>query len=122
MTIKRDGRSDAFFDGALRDELVIRRCGECGRWYAPDAAGCTGCGAPKLEWATAAGTGTLVSWAAVYSRDGGRTAHIGLVELPEGPWLQAALSGVDTPVEGLALKARFTPQEEGEPLLEFVPA
>jgi len=122
MTIKRDGRSDAFFDGAARGELVIRKCGECGKWYAPDATGCTGCGAQKLEWAAAAGTGTLVSWAAVHSRRGGGAARIGLVELPEGPWLQTALADVDAPAEGLALKARFTPQEEGEPLLEFVPA
>jgi uncharacterized OB-fold protein len=122
MTIRRDGRSDAFFDGALRDELVVRRCGECGRWYAPDATGCTGCGAARLEWATAAGTGSLVSWATVHSRGGGPALHIGLVELTEGPWLQAALAEVDAPAEGLPLRARFVRPEEGEPLLEFVPA
>ncbi|GAA0966806.1 Zn-ribbon domain-containing OB-fold protein [Actinocorallia libanotica] len=122
MTIRRDGRTDAFFDGALRGELVVRRCGECGRWYAPDAAGCAGCGAQRLEWAAAEGTGTLVSWAAGPGRGGGPAARIGLVELAEGPWLHAALADVDAPAEGLALRARFTPQEEGEPLLEFVPA
>ena len=33
--LRRDGRTDAFFDGAASDQLVIKRCEPCDRRLAP---------------------------------------------------------------------------------------
>ncbi|MGH3391657.1 MAG: Zn-ribbon domain-containing OB-fold protein, partial [Actinomadura sp.] len=98
--LRRDGRTDAFFDGAAEDRLMIRRCEPCDRWYAPDATDCPGCGAEDLGWAAATGTATLVTWAVSHGRPraDGRAPEpvpLALVELAEGPWLHGRLTGVD---------------------------
>ncbi|GAA0322952.1 OB-fold domain-containing protein [Actinoallomurus spadix] len=117
--VRRDGRSDPFFDGAARDRLVIRHCPPCDHWYAPDAGGCPECGAEELEWAEASGRAVLVSWAVAHPR-GGEPAPLALVELAEGPWMYGRLHGVTSPREGLPLRARFVHPDEGEshPLFE----
>ena len=61
--LRRDGRTDAFFDGAAADRLMIKRCGACARWYAPDASECQDCG-EELAWAVASGLASLSTGAA----------------------------------------------------------
>jgi len=126
--LRRDGRTDPFFDGAASGRLVIRRCPSCGHWSAPDQGTCAECGEEGLEWAGASGAATLVSWTIVHGRPAGDgtvppPAILGLVELAEGPWLHARLDGV-TPAdlhENLPLQARFEHPDEGEPFLLFHP-
>src|SRR4051812_11280057 len=118
-TLRRDGRTDPFFDGAAEGKLMIRRCADCAHWHAPDATGCHDCGGEHLDWAQARGTAVLVTWATAHSRQGGEAAHLAMVELAEGPWLYARLDGVTRPREELALRAHFLPQPEGEPYLVF---
>jgi uncharacterized protein len=113
MTVRRDGRTDAFFDGAVRDRLMIRRCEPCGRWYAPDASGCPRCGSEDLAWAEASGEAILVSWAVAHSRTAA-PAPLALVELAEGPWMYGRLDEVGAPREGLPLRARFVHPDDGE--------
>ncbi|RAY16418.1 hypothetical protein DPM19_05965 [Actinomadura craniellae] len=128
-TLRRDGRTDPFFDGAADDRLVIRRCADCDRWHAPDATGCPECGGDRLEWAAADGRAELVTWAVLHGRPGPdgtapEPALLALVELAEGPWLQARLDGV-APAglrAGLPLRAAFGHPEEGELHLLFRPA
>jgi uncharacterized OB-fold protein len=127
--LRRDGRTDPFFDGATADRLMIRRCEDCGHWFAPDASGCPGCDGDRLTWAPAAGTATLVSWAVAHPRprDDGAVrppVFLGLVELTEGPWLHVRLDGLDRGMlsEGLPLVATFRHPEEGEAYLVFRPA
>ncbi len=115
--IRRDGRTDPFFDGTAADRLMIRRCADCDRWFAPDASGCPGCGAEELSWAEASGAAELVTWTTTHSRSG-ETALLALVELAEGPWLYTRLTAV-TPVEGLALRAVYEHPAEGESYLLF---
>jgi uncharacterized OB-fold protein len=112
-TIRRDGRTDPFFDGAAGDRLVIRRCGACGRWSAPDASGCPDCGTDELTWAEASGDAVLVSWAVAHSRTAD-PAPLALVELAEGPWMYGRLDAVAAPREGLPLRACFVHPDEGE--------
>jgi uncharacterized OB-fold protein len=111
--IRRDGRTDPFFDGAAEDRLVVRRCEPCGRWFAPDASGCPGCGTDEPAWAEASGEAVLVSWAVAHSRTG-ETATLALVELAEGPWMYGRLAAVTAPREGLPLHAIFIHPDEGE--------
>jgi uncharacterized OB-fold protein len=124
--LRRDGRTDAFFDGAADDRLMIRRCEPCDRWFAPDASGCPGCGREDLDWAAASGTATLVTWAVSHGRrreDGTapEPVPLALVELAEGPWLHGRLTGVDVTGlhAGLPLVATFEHPDEGEACLLF---
>ena len=132
--VRRDGRTDAFFDGAAADRLMIRRCTACDHWYPPDASDCAACGGTDLAWARAEGRATLVTWAVSHPRprdrdpgDGeaaGSPTLLALVELAEGPWLHTRLDGIapgTTPAEGLPLVAAFEHPEEGEPHLVFRP-
>ena len=124
--VRRDGRGDAFFDGAAADRLVIKRCGGCASWYAPDANECPACGG-ELGWATASGRATLISWAISHGRPPGDgpvpPPVLALVELREGPWLHSRLIGADRADlrEGLPLRAHFEHPEEGESYLVFRP-
>lgn len=127
--LRRDGRTDAFFDGAAEGRLVVKRCGPCDRWFGPDAGGCPGCGADTLSWAEAQGTATLVTWAVSHGRPepggtGPEPAVLALVELAEGPWLHARLTGLGAvrPHEGQPLRARFVRPGHGEPYVLFEPA
>ncbi|MFB4316161.1 Zn-ribbon domain-containing OB-fold protein [Actinomadura sp. 21ATH] len=118
--LRRDGRTDPFFDGTAADRLVIRRCEPCDRWYAPDQGACPECGSEDLAWADAEGTATLVTWTVAHGR-GTEPATLALVELAEGPWLHARLDGLDPADlrEGLPLRATFVHPDEGESYVLF---
>ncbi|TDB91698.1 hypothetical protein E1264_00925 [Actinomadura sp. KC216] len=120
--LRRDGRTDPFFDGTAAGRLVVRRCAPCDRWLAPDAAACPGCGDEDPGWAEASGEATLVTWTIVHRPDE-PPAFLALVELAEGPWLHARLDGVDRDGlrEGLPLRAAFVHPDEGESYVLFRP-
>jgi uncharacterized OB-fold protein len=121
--VRRDGRTDAFFDAAAANRLMIKRCAECRHWAAPDASDCTGCGGAELTWAEASGDATLVSWAVAHGKPGAASASavLALVELAEGPWLHTRLDGADPAGldAGLPLRAHFEHPAEGESVLVF---
>ncbi|GAA4371423.1 MULTISPECIES: Zn-ribbon domain-containing OB-fold protein [Actinomadura] len=118
--LRRDGRTDPFFDGTAAGRLVVRRCEACDRWFAPDASGCPGCGEEDLGWAEASGAATLVTWTVLPKEP---PVFLALVELAEGPWLHARLDGVERADlrEGLALRAAFEHPDEGESYVLFRP-
>lgn len=111
--IRRDGRTDAFFDGAADDRLMLRRCEPCDQWFAPDANDCPECGEEELTWSAASGEGTLVTWTVAHSRHA-EPATLAIVELAEGPWLRTRLDGVTELREGLPLHAHFVHPADGE--------
>ena len=126
--LRRDGRTDPFFDGTAAGRLVIKRCDPCDRWFAPDTADCPGCGEEDLAWAEASGEAALVTWTVSHGRpaENGTVpppACLALVELAEGPWLYARLDGVDRAAlrEGLPLRAAFVHPEDGESYVLFRP-
>jgi uncharacterized OB-fold protein len=119
--IRRDSRCEPFFDAAARDQLLIKRCAECGRWFPAETPGCAQCGAGDLRWAQACGDGSLVSWAVVPP-----ATVLALVELEEGPWLHTQLRcGQTDPAGGLRagmpVTVRFVHPEEGESYPVFLP-
>ena len=91
-----DEASRPFFDGALREELMILRCAACGHrmWGAshsgslPVQPRCHECFAPDLEWVPASGRATLYSFAVMHQPYPGFEDavpyNIALVELEEG--------------------------------------
>ncbi|WP_141576945.1 Zn-ribbon domain-containing OB-fold protein [Actinomadura sp. WMMA1423] len=119
--LRRDGRTDPFFDGAASDRLVVQRCEACDRWFAPDASSCPGCGEENLAWAEASGAATLVTWTILPKE---QPVFLALVELAEGPWLHTRLDGVTRADlrEGLPLRAVFEHPDEGESFVLFRPA
>lgn len=96
--VTRDARTEEFFDAAAHDRLAIRRCASCNHASSPEARTCTACGSTELNWDTASGAATLVSWAVVHHPPHPDFADqvpfpIGLVELAEGPWFNARIVG-----------------------------
>ncbi len=128
LVVQRDDASAPFFDAAAHGRLLIRRCGACGRYLPPQQTTCVDGG--ELEWVTASGSATLVTWAVdhapapspVLLDASGAATVIGVVELAEGPWMNAALPGVDAAalVAGMALQVDFV--DFGEHVPVFVPA
>lgn len=126
--VVRDERSAEFFDAANRGALAVRRCTGCGHWLEPEARTCTSCGGSDLKWLDANGTGELVSWSVVHhpphpSFAGLVPFAVGLIELVEGPWVEARLTDVDLGAlrVGLPLRATFVHPEEGDAFPVFAP-
>ena len=119
--VRRDARSDEFFAAAAADQLAIRRCTRCRHTLSPEGRTCTACGSADLGWDTATGSATLVSWAVVHHPPHPDFADqvpfpIGLVELDEGPWINARIvdANVDGLRAGLALRVAFVHPEIGD--------
>jgi uncharacterized OB-fold protein len=56
----RDGQP--WWDGLARHELLVQRCGACGRLRWPPRAMCGECGGLLWEWHRASGRATVASW------------------------------------------------------------
>jgi uncharacterized OB-fold protein len=118
--LQRDSLSGPFFDAADRDELLLRQCRSCRHILAPDRVSCTKCASHDLDWFTASGSATLVSWAVHHAlaslSDPDQPAVLATVELVEGPWLQLQL--IDNDGSGLAvgdpLAVEFVTPDRGE--------
>src|SRR6185437_9858099 len=113
-----------FFDALREGRLLLRRCVPHGHVSAPEVVFCAECGSSDLEWMPAEGIGSVVSWTAIHSRpdESGNTtigAHIGLVELGEGPWLLARLVTDDPDRVRTGAAVTLHVIEAGEPLPAF---
>ncbi|MGW5113109.1 Zn-ribbon domain-containing OB-fold protein [Nocardia sp. NPDC004123] len=80
----------------VEDTLMIRRCAECDRVFAPLATCCSLCASEDLEWVPSSGAGAILSWRVV-DRAGARgeltSLTIAIVELDEGPWVYTSIEG-----------------------------
>jgi uncharacterized OB-fold protein len=127
--IDRDPPSAPFFDGTARGELLLRACTGCRHRMEPAAAICSRCGSRELDWRPASGRGTVVSWTVVHSRagegagEGVRRTPVAIVELAEGPWLEAQLVDVapDDVVGAMPVLVGFERADGGEALPVFRP-
>ena len=107
-----DPLTGEFFAGAARGELVIPRCGECGRFVWYPAAECPFCAAAEgaLEWVPVSGDATLFSWAVVRRAFLPAFAEMvpfvtALVALAEDPAVRLCTYVVDTEPEQLRADA-----------------
>ncbi|MEV1176199.1 OB-fold domain-containing protein [Nonomuraea sp. NPDC049784] len=121
--VHRDAATAEFFDGTARGELLIRRCDQCGAFAAPQARTCPGCASPEPSWTPAAGTGLVVSWSVVHTK-GAPPIVVAIVELDEGPWLQAQITGAapEDVYGGMPVRVAFERPEGGEAIPVFRPA
>lgn len=113
----RDAASAAWFDGLASGQLLIKQCRLCGHRGRPDTVACSECRSEDLEWARAAGAGTIVC--VIIDHGTGEPAVLGLVELDEGPWLSARLSGVSRPAAGTRVSLSVHHAEDSEPIPVF---
>ena len=126
--VQRDEDSAAFFDGTAEGVLKTRQC-ENGHFMPPTqgyggpAVRCHTCHTENISWVPVSGDASLVSWVVVHARDGSSQTVAGIVELAEGPWMQALID-VDTDAglkAGSALAVGFVPTDGGEVIPAFKP-
>ncbi|MFJ9565203.1 Zn-ribbon domain-containing OB-fold protein [Streptomyces fuscichromogenes] len=116
---RRDTASAAWFDGLSAGVLLIRRCDACDHHCRPDAMACTACESRSLRWIEAAGTARVVAGVSTPDRSGGSTVQA-LVELTEGPWLFAPVTGAaSAPAPGTPLVLTILRPDRGEPIPAF---
>jgi len=119
-----------YFAGAMRGELRIQRCTECGKHQHYPRVLCSHCGADAIEWITASGRGTLYSFTVI--RQNGVPVFkerqpfvVALVDLDEpGARMIASMPTVE-PAEariGMAVRAVFRPVSDDVALVDFEPA
>jgi uncharacterized OB-fold protein len=95
VAVHRDADSAGFFDGSAEGTLMARRC-ENGHFMPPTQGygppvRCHVCSSPDIAWAPVSGKASLVTWVVIRARDGAVESVAGIVELEEGPWMQALL-------------------------------
>jgi len=126
-TVVRDKDSEEFFEGTANGVLLVRQC--VNGHYLPPTQGqgpairCHTCLSDELSWVPSSGEATLVSWVVPHARTGEATSVAAIVELAEGPWMNALIDAEpDDPrlQVGLPLTVTFLPTE-GEVLPAFRP-
>lgn len=90
--------SRPFWDFAQARELRMQRCAACSYLRWPPGPVCPRCWSPDAEWEELSGRGVLQSWV-VYRRQYDEAFPVpftvGLVELDEGPRMEALLTGLE---------------------------
>jgi uncharacterized OB-fold protein len=135
--VVRDERSAEFFDAAAEGTLLYQKCANCGYAQLPIGAGtvgtrCRNCGRTEAHWTPASGAATLISWTSSPLRTAEGTVPgpvIGLLELAEGPWLEAQLHGLSGDAtmgnpqlaEGAPFAVAFERPEGSEAIPVFLP-
>jgi uncharacterized protein len=100
------------FRGRLRQQLLVNRCADCGRWHAPPKPVCPECWSSEVAPATVEGAGVvyLLTWlhqgppAAGVSYDS--PYPVVTVELDEQPGLRFTSTIVDTDPTEIVIGAR----------------
>jgi uncharacterized OB-fold protein len=82
-----------------KNRLLGLKCRDCGTITAPPRMTCCKCSGYELEPVDLSGNGKIVTFTSVHvptqCRQGQQPYLVVMVELDEGPWLMANLSGAD---------------------------
>ncbi len=127
--------SDIFYEQYLHEEkLMSSRCKKCGALYLPPRPICIECHDTNMEWEEIKGQGKLAAFTLIniaptfmqkegYTRD--RPYCLGVVELEEGPRVDARIEGVDTTKPetikvGMPLRVKYLHRDEGENKITYL--
>ncbi|MAF34027.1 MAG: Zn-ribbon domain-containing OB-fold protein [Desulfobacterales bacterium] len=127
--------SDIFYEQYLHEEqLMSSRCKKCGALYLPPRPICAECHDANMEWEEIKGQGKLAAFTLInigpafmqkegYTRD--RPYCLGVVELEEGPRVDARIEGVDTTKPetikvGMPLRVKYLHRDEGENKITYL--
>jgi uncharacterized OB-fold protein len=128
-----DAASAPFFDGALRGQLMLLRCGRCATFMSPTAylrtprrPRCVACMSAELDWAPATGRATLYSFAVMHQRYDEAFAtpyNIAVVETEEGVRLTSQVVECDNDRLriGMPLEVTFERMSEDVAVPKFRP-
>lgn len=100
-----------WWEAARKGELLIRRCGDCGKAHLYPRPFCPACWSENVTWERATGAGTLYTWSEVRSNDlppfRSRVPYIAaIVDLDEGPRLETTI--IDATEADLVIGMRVT--------------
>lgn len=118
-----------FWEACRRHELLLQRCGSCGRVQFYPRVLCGGCGGRELEWMRASGLGRIRSFSLVrrpvspaYAAEA--PYALLLVELEEGPTMMSTLTGCEPEraFVGMPVVVAFDDWPEGVTMPRFRPA
>jgi uncharacterized OB-fold protein len=98
-----------YWRGVERGELMIKRCGGCGRHHHPRRMLCYDCGSDDMRWVRTEGPGEVYTFSTVYRAPTERLQEetpytVGIVRLPEGVFFFSRLSPADG--EGITVGAQ----------------
>jgi uncharacterized OB-fold protein len=105
----------------------IQKCAACAKHVFYPRVVCPHCGADKLGWVVANGSGTVYSTTVVRRKpEAGGDYNVALVDLAEGPRMMSRVVGVEpTAVKiGMKVRARIARSEKADgeaPIVEFTP-
>ena len=123
-----DPQTFPYWEGARAGRLVLPWCSSCAQpfWY--PRGFCPRCGSEDIDWRPASGTGQVYSFTVVRRAGGVWAAHLpfvlGLVQLAEGPVVQANIVDTDSDelAVGQAVLASFeNAAPDDPPVLRFRP-
>ena len=116
-----------FWEGLLRNKLLIQRCASCGRLQHPPAPMCPGCHGFEMDAIEASGRGTVHSFVVAHHPPIPPFPYpnvIVLVELDEGTRLVSRLVGIepDDVAIGMPVAVEFERIDDGFVVHQFRPA
>lgn len=114
-----DDSTEHYWQGLREGVLRYKRCLDCGRPHHYPRVFCPHCWSPNVEWADAAGTGTVYTYSIVHSNDlppfRDRLPYVvAVVELDEGVRIDTNLVGIehDDLAVGMAVKVVFEAEDD----------
>ena len=83
------GETRPFWEGTKRHELLIQRCGDCGKFYFYPRSLCPHCMSDSIEWVKVSGRGKIYSFTISYRTgtlpfQSDLPYNIAIIELEEG--------------------------------------
>jgi uncharacterized protein len=112
----------AFWEGAARGRLLLKKCLACSQVHYYPRALCPFCGSDRTEWQAASGLGSIYSWSVM--RRAEVPYAIAYVTLEEGITMMTNI--VDCDLDGIRIGQRvrvvFKPTDGGPPVPAFTPA
>ena len=108
--------------------LILRRCRDCGKVFAPPAERCVACMSRSFGGVAVSGAGSIVCWrmlaCPVRDRAEPVLRAVAIVELDEGPWVYAVIDGKLPAATARHVPVRFRRPASGDdfPVFSVVPS
>lgn len=114
--------TEVFWEAASKDELMLKKCADCGKFHYYPRAICPHCFSDKTEWVKASGNGEIYTFS-VMKRSKIPYA-IAYVTLEEGVKMMTNIVDADFDALSVGQKVRvvFKASEEGQKVPMFTPA
>ncbi len=92
-----DDSSQPFFEGAMKGELMLMKCSNCGAFRLPSRHHCDDCLSSDFAWVRASGRGTVRTFGVMHQKyhPGFELPYnVSIVELEEGPRITTNVVGI----------------------------